>query len=370
MRVMLITPLYPPLRGGAATYSSMIADYVQEHVGLEHLFVLTERASDAAVIERKGSVTVMRYLAPRLSRPILNPALRWLTGLAGLVQVVFLVRQLRIDVVHWHNSAIIRAREIFSQRLRLCPVLLDIRDSSSPTARLAGCDHYIASSRNIQEYVLQAGISSDMVTYIPVPFTIPKPLEDTEVQAVQRRHNLQNDNGYLLFVGDLSEQKGVVELLEGFKLFASRGKELSLVFVGSDRSGGRLASLIGKSGCATYLGALSTDNVMALIRGAACVVLPAKGEALSRVILEAIALGRPVVCPPGVPEFVDNCPDFVLDEVSPQAIAAKLAEILDSGKIASYPFELHAPQKSMKQLVEVYCNIKTSTINEHGVNNV
>lgn len=363
MRVMLITPLYPPLRGGAATYTSMITHYFQDIEEVESLFVLTEYVKNSPLVEREGRVTVMRYLAPRACRPILNPVALWLTGLVSLWQVIALVHWLRVDWIHWHNSAIIRAREIFSRRFKLRPVLLDVRDSLSPASRVEGCQHYIASSRNILEYILQSGIPADMVTSIPIPFEMPTSLSETEVEAVLRRYDIERKKTYVLFVGDLSQQKGVLELLEGFRLFTNCSTEkLKLIFVGADRSGGRFTSLIGGSEVAIYLGKLPRNDVLALMRGAKCVVLPAKGEALPRVILEAIALGTPVVCSPDVPEFAEYCPDFVLDEISPQAIAAKLAEVIRGGKVTSYPFELHNPRKSMDRLLATYRQMRAVVV--------
>jgi glycosyltransferase involved in cell wall biosynthesis len=355
MRVLLVTPFYPPLQGGAATYSSIITNYFRDRHDLERLFVLTEQVSGVPRVEHQGRVTVMRYLAPRDSRPIMNSGFRRLTSLWGLLQISVLVRRLRIDLIHWHGSAVIWIREIFSRQIKLCPVLLDIRDTLAPTSRLVGCDHYIASSGNTLEYMLRGGIPAHLITYIPIPFIVPISPTTAEIRAVQRQYGLEENKDYLLFVGALTEQKGILELLEGFKLFSNgRMGDINLVLAGPDRTGGQFAGLIGKSQTVHYLGRVPRNDVLALMRGARSVVLPAKGEALGRTILEAVALGIPVICPPNIPEFIDHCPDFVLSEVSPQMIATKLREVLERGIIPKYPFELHDSHKCLQQLMKVY----------------
>jgi glycosyltransferase involved in cell wall biosynthesis len=355
MHVLLITPYYPPLQGGAATYSSIIAQHFQHEPDFGRLFILTEQVPSTPKQEHMGAVTIVRALARRDSNPKLSSLGRQLTSIYGLLQVVRCVRQLNVDLVHWHGAAIARARELFASRFKLCPVLLDVRDTLLPLERMRGYDHYIASTGNVLEYLQRALVPPESITYIPVPFTIPTIPTNTTVRLAQQRYHIPHDEPYILFVGDLSRQKGVAELLDAFRMFrGSDHDRTQLVIIGLDRTGGALPALIGRQDAAHYLGQVPRDDVLALIRGAKCVVLPAQGEALSRVILEAIAFQTPVVCPPGVPEFDRHCPDFVLNEISPQAIARKIAEVLERGQVARYPFELHTTERSMLALGNVY----------------
>jgi len=61
-----------------------------------------------------------------------------------------------------------------------------------------------------------------------------------------------------------------------------------------------------KEGVVSYLG--ETDDVSSYIHSASCIVLPSYREGTSRVLLEAAALGRPIVTTdvPGCREIVDH----------------------------------------------------------------
>ncbi|MEI6437737.1 MAG: glycosyltransferase family 4 protein [Candidatus Omnitrophota bacterium] len=96
---------------------------------------------------------------------------------------------------------------------------------------------------------------------------------------------------YVLYAGTFQSYKGVQTLL---KAWAARSWPVPLKLAGS---GPLEASLRGLNGPGVeFLGQQPADEVMALIRGASCVVVPSECyENFPRVILEAYACGVPVV---------------------------------------------------------------------------
>jgi glycosyltransferase involved in cell wall biosynthesis len=105
----------------------------------------------------------------------------------------------------------------------------------------------------------------------------------------------QRDAGRLLFVGRLSEQKGIELLVRAFA--AMQGRAM-LDIVGDGAARGTLEALareLGVAGRITWHGALAQPNLVELYRRATMLVVPSIGEGLGLVAVEALLCQTPVV---------------------------------------------------------------------------
>jgi glycosyltransferase involved in cell wall biosynthesis len=119
----------------------------------------------------------------------------------------------------------------------------------------------------------------------------------------------------VLFVGRLSPEKGVKELVE-----VTRG--LNVVVAGD----GALRSLVPDA-----LGFIPHDEVQGLLARAAVVVLPSHREGLPMVLLEAMAHGRAVVATPagGIPSLVeDSVTGLLVPPGDPKALREAIERLL------------------------------------------
>jgi colanic acid/amylovoran biosynthesis glycosyltransferase len=112
-------------------------------------------------------------------------------------------------------------------------------------------------------------------------------------------------------VGRLSSEKGHRGLLEAFGAVGKRipGARLDLVGDGPLRSEVEaLAEELGIAGAVKFHGALSEAEALAQIAAADILVLPSFMEGLPLVIIEAMALGKPLIASgvAGIPELVQN----------------------------------------------------------------
>ena len=136
----------------------------------------------------------------------------------------------------------------------------------------------------------------------------------------------------MLNVGTFERKKAHDVLIEGFERMAAAHPDLSLAIIG--RSGPALAacrervatSPLGKR--IMLLVDLPHAATLAAIAGATLFVLPSRREPFGIAILEAAALGRPVVATRvgGIPEIVDDGRSGLL---VPPEDAAALADALD-----------------------------------------
>jgi len=112
-------------------------------------------------------------------------------------------------------------------------------------------------------------------------------------------------------VGRLSEEKGQRLLIEAFARLAAKGVKFELVLAGDGPMRDELESLIARTGLGDSIritGWISSTEVRDEILAARALVLPSFAEGLPVVIMEAMALRRPVLTTyiAGIPELVQS----------------------------------------------------------------
>lgn len=115
----------------------------------------------------------------------------------------------------------------------------------------------------------------------------------------------------LVCVGRLCEQKGQLLLLEAARQLVMRGVQFQLVIVGDGEMRPDLDAFIVRYGLQERVqitGWLFNTAVVEQIRAARALVLPSFAEGLPVVLMEAMALGRPVISTfvAGIPELVES----------------------------------------------------------------
>jgi glycosyltransferase involved in cell wall biosynthesis len=118
------------------------------------------------------------------------------------------------------------------------------------------------------------------------------------------------DEPRLVCVGRLSEQKGHLLLLEAASRLAAEGLPFKLVFVGDGPLRPPIETLIARHGLQDHIeitGWASNNQVQQHILASRAMVLPSFAEGLPVVVMEALALGRPVISTyvAGIPELVE-----------------------------------------------------------------
>lgn len=117
------------------------------------------------------------------------------------------------------------------------------------------------------------------------------------------------DTPNLVCVGRLCEQKGQILLVEAVRRLVSQGIDCRLTLVGDGELRGPIEQLIQKHNLEHNIiltGNATGDEVQKCILNARAFVLPSFAEGLPVAIMEAFALGRPVVSTyiAGIPELV------------------------------------------------------------------
>ncbi|MCS6294539.1 MAG: glycosyltransferase [Nitrospira sp.] len=132
-----------------------------------------------------------------------------------------------------------------------------------------------------------------------------KPVDRTRV----RREFGLTDGPLLVTVARLTQPKGHCDLIEALALLRNQWPQLQCVCVGDGELRQpleKLAAARGLSSMCRFVG--SRDDVMDFYAAADVVVLPSHSEGFPFVILEALAMGKPVIATSvnGVPEVIEH----------------------------------------------------------------
>ncbi len=150
----------------------------------------------------------------------------------------------------------------------------------------------------------------------------------------------------LVCVGRLCVEKGQLVLLEAARLMVERGMQFELILAGDGPLRERLEQRIATAGLAAHVkitGWLSSEQVKQQILDSRAMVLPSFAEGLPVVIMEALALGRPVISTPvaGIPELLEQGKNgWLVQPGSPEQLAAAMTEAIQMPRRTTRPHGL------------------------------
>ncbi len=155
-------------------------------------------------------------------------------------------------------------------------------------------------------------------------------------EMFERARPIDPGSRVLVSVGRLHPQKGQLLLLEAFAEAVERGADAQLVLVGDGELRPQLEALIAQRGLQERVritGWLDGEHVQAELLAARALVLPSFAEGLPTVIMEAFALGRPVLSTyvAGIPELVQPGESgWLVPAGSTEALVTAILELMQT----------------------------------------
>jgi glycosyltransferase involved in cell wall biosynthesis len=139
----------------------------------------------------------------------------------------------------------------------------------------------------------------------------------------------------LCTIARLSAQKGIPLLLEAAAILKREGRLFHLTLVGDGEMREEVERLIAERGlddCVTLAGLASSDRVVEHLLESRVMVLPSFAEGLPVVIMEALALSRPVIASAiaGTPDLVDDTCGWLIPAGSVDKLVEALRKALEA----------------------------------------
>jgi glycosyltransferase involved in cell wall biosynthesis len=215
----------------------------------------------------------------------------------------------------------------------------------------------LVPSEALRELAVQWGVERARIEVLPNPVERPS-LGDRD--GLRERHGF--DGPTLVFAGRLASQKAVDVALQAL----TRLNGLQLVVAGDGPDAERLRVLsrdLGLNGRARFLGPQPREIVFELLRAADAVVLSSKWENFPHVLVEALAVGTPVIATAtgGVTEIVrDGENGLLVAAEDAEGLAAAIRRYFDDAELrerlraaAPSSVERFAPERIYGRLVEI-----------------
>lgn len=353
MRVAMVILDHLPLEGGAQRQLAAVAPLLERR-GVE-VHVLTRRAPGLARRAEVAGIPVHRLPAPGTKATAsLGFTAAALTRLAAL----------RPDVVHAYSlfsPATIAA--LAKQLLGAATVVKVLRGGRAgdverlrakafSRARIrwirATTDRFVAISGEIDAELEALGIPRERRRSIPNGVDTDRFQPATPALRRQRRRELAlPDAPTVVYCGRLVAEKQVDLLLDAWKGIQQSQPGASLVIVGAGPESAKLARLAGRG---VQLAGEQVD-VLPYLQAADVFALPSATEGLSNALLEAMAVGLPVVA-----TRVGGTTDVVVDGVSGRLVAPgdrdALREVL--GSVLSDPARAGLGARARECVVDAY----------------
>lgn len=316
MRILHVTPRYPPAKGGTENHVRAVATGLAARGHAVEVVTSSEGADEGVSVD--GGVKVTRFHARRFRGDYLAPPWLPMKDLPA-----FLARS-EADVFHAHayrfaamdeaarvkgkRGLVVTAHGFYPPENPLVAASRFIYDRATGARTLRAADVAIAVTPHEVDHYARLGVALDRVRVVPngIPAS---DLADVRPQAAAKAA-LGVKGDLVLFLGRLGHDKGLTTLLRAARRIVDRRPGATVAVVGPDAGFRRTVERLGR---VLHLGTNlrvegPTEDPGAWYNACDVFVLPSRYEAFGIVLLEAMARRKPVVASAvgGVPHVVDD----------------------------------------------------------------
>jgi glycosyltransferase involved in cell wall biosynthesis len=191
----------------------------------------------------------------------------------------------------------------------------------------------VAVSRALAQEVVSLGAREERVHVVRRGLDRER-FQPRDREAARRRLQVPLNARVILYVGRLSKEKGVVDLLAAFQTLARKREDVRLVLVGAGPAEAECKRLREATGDRLQLtGEIDPAAVAEWVAACDVLTLPSYNEGTPNVLMEALSSGRRVVATPvgGIVDLVQSEVQGRLVSVGDsQALAQALADVADT----------------------------------------
>ena len=358
-RILVFTAYYHPFIGGVETHARSIANYLRE---MDYgVVVLTKRPDKDSPSPTLVDEVPVYHIPPSGPR---SSTRKWLMILSAFW---FLLRHSKVfDLIYCPGYQGIGVAAVAAGKILGKPVVLNSGNLGVMSCRnwdlllekaniatdgrlvrifkaivrhiYASADAVICIAREIEEEAVESGVPPERIHYLPntVDTRCFRPADEEERRKLRGQEGWKDDRIICLYVGRLSAEKGIMDLIEAWRMLGkTRG---GLIVVGPEMPGHSMdvGPLVrkaikdnGMADSVTLYG--PCEEIWRLLRGADIFVQPSHYEAFGISVIEAMATGLPVVATSvgGMLDYLVHDENALLCEPhTPDDLADKISRLM------------------------------------------
>lgn len=190
-------------------------------------------------------------------------------------------------------------------------------------------------------------------------------------QEVRGQLSLEHERDIILFVGNIIQAKGLLELVEAVSLLKKSGRAISLYMIGAERDASfseKLRTLINEENVEDihFVEPLGQSDLARWMVAADVLALPSYHEGFGLVALEAMATGLKVVGTDvgGLSYLLGDGAGILVQPKDSKSLAEGVEVALDGAssiieeKVVQDKVSLHSYETILQKLLEVYKSVK------------
>jgi len=283
----------------------------QEHRILLECREMMRRGHEALIVCRPEALLLAR--AREAGIPVEAVSIRSSADMAAVAAMVRIFRKQRATVVNTHSG---KDSWVGSMAAKIAgvPLLIRTRHISVPIRRgvfnmvYRWPDGYITTAEMIREHLIGKGIPADRVVSIPTGVDLERFAAGTDGNRIRKEFGIPPGTFLVSMIGVLRSWKRHDVFLESVCLLREQGVSVHGLIVGEGPQRGKIEALVAQGEVADRITVSGfRDDVPEIVAGSDAVLLTSdRFEGVPQVILQALALARPVIASPvgGIPEVV------------------------------------------------------------------
>ncbi len=342
MRVVVVTGIWPPDPGGPASHAPALADFLSRR---GHEVEVVTTADDRPDTRDYPIHWVSRALPAGLRHLRCISLVRTSAARSDAIYATSMVRRAALGVALARRPLVVKlvSDEVYERATRSGRYAGTLDEFQriggvrvrvlrwARNAALRRAWHVLCPSAYLRDVALGWGLDPGRVSVLPNP----APALPALPSRAELRAELGLDGAVLAFAGRLGPQKALGVALQA--VAAVPGVTLAIAGDGPDRGQlERSARELGLADRARFLGSVPREDVLRLFRAADASVLSSAWENFPHTVVEALAVGCPVIATAvgGVPEVVrDGENGLLVAPGDPEALAGAIRRFFDDEEL-------------------------------------